>query len=157
MTSLVHSSRSKCLPLFNVISSTHVPQKPPFKFQLMWLRNLNLYGCVAEWWQFGRPAFGIEMYVFAKLLHFVKYQLKWWNQQCFKNIYQEKHEAQVELNGITRLIREDGVSEYLLQEEARDLKALEEWELREEIFWKQKARIEWLQEETRTLLSFSIQ
>ena len=52
----------------------------------------------------------------------------------------------MELNGITRLIREEGVSEYLLREEARALKALEEWEMREEIFWKQKARIEWLQE-----------
>ena len=52
----------------------------------------------------------------------------------------------MELNGITRMIREEGVSEYLLQEEARALKALEEWEMREEIFWKQKAQIEWLQE-----------
>ena len=51
----------------------------------------------------------------------------------------------MELNGITRLIREEGVSEYLLREEARALKALEGWELREEIFWKQKAQIEWLQ------------
>ena len=47
----------------------------------------------------------------------------------------------MELNGITRLIREEGVSEYLLWEEARALKALEEWELREEIFWKQKRDI----------------
>ena len=43
------------------------------------------------------------------------------------------------MNDITRTIREDGVLEYLLQEEARALKTLEEWELREEIFWKQKA------------------
>ena len=50
----------------------------------------------------------------------------------------------MELNNITRLIREDGVSEYLLQEEANTLKTLEEWELREEIFRKQKAQIEWL-------------
>ena len=102
----------------------------------MWLRNPDLYGCVAEWWQHGRPAFGTTMYVFAKLLQFVKYHLKRWNRQCFGNIYQTKHEAQVELNGITRMIREEGVSEYLLWEEARALKSLEEWELREEIFWK---------------------
>ena len=52
----------------------------------------------------------------------------------------------MELNGIIWLIREEGVSKYFLREEARALKALEEWELREEIFWKQKAWIEWLQE-----------
>ena len=52
----------------------------------------------------------------------------------------------MELNGITRLIREEGVSEYFLREEARALKPLEEWEMREEIFWKQKVWIEWLQE-----------
>ncbi|XP_059066340.1 uncharacterized protein LOC131061549 [Cryptomeria japonica] len=133
-------------PIKLVTSSARLPQKPPFKFQLMWLRDPDLYGCVAEWWQVGRPTFGTAMYVFAKLLQYVKYQLKRWNQQCFGNIYQVKQEAQVELNGITRLIREEGVSEYLLREEARALKALEEWELREEIFWKQKARIEWLKE-----------
>jgi hypothetical protein len=148
------SSRSEILdwrgsdhwPIKLVISSAQSPQKPPFKFQLMWLRDPNLYGCVAEWWKAGRSAFGSAMYVFAKLLQYVKYQLKRWNRQCFGNIFQAKNEAQAELNDITRLIREDGVSAHLLQEEARALKTLEEWELREEIFWKQKARIEWLQE-----------
>ena len=42
----------------------------------------------------------------------------------------------MELNTITRLIREDGVLENLLWEEAKALKNLEEWELREEIFGK---------------------
>ena len=60
----------------------------------------------------------------------------------------------MELNGITRLIRDEGVSEYLLWEEARALKALEEWELREEIFWKQKAWIEWLQERDKNTTFF---
>ena len=84
------------------------------------------------------------MYIFAKLLQYVKYQLKRWSRQCSGNIFQAKDEAQEELNTITRLIREDGVSENLLREEAKALKTLEEWELREEIFWKQKARVEWL-------------
>ena len=62
----------------------------------------------------------------------------------------------MELNDITKLIREEGVSKYLLREEARALKALEEWELREEIFWKQKAWIEWLQEgDKNTALFFN--
>ena len=100
----------------------------------MWLRGPDLYDCIAKWWKDGRPAFGTAMYIFSKLLQFVKYQLKRWNWQCFDNIYHEKNEAQAELNDITRLIREEGVSEYLLREEARALKTLEEWEMREEIF-----------------------
>ena len=116
------SSNSKILdwrgldhwPIKLVISLARVPQKPPFKFQLMWLRDPDLYACIMEWWRVGRPAFRIAMYIFAKLLQYTKYQLKRWNRQCFGNIYQEKCEAQVELNNITRVIREDGVSEYLL-------------------------------------------
>lgn len=42
------------------------------------------------------------------------------------------------------LIHENGASEDLLREEARTLKVVEELELREEIYWKQKARVEWL-------------
>ena len=133
-------------PIKLAISSNRPPQKSPFKFQLMWLRDPDLYGCVAEWWRVGRPAFGTAMYIFAKLLQYVKYQLKRWNRYSFGNMFQEKYVAQAKLNDITRLIREDGVLEYLLREEARALKTLEEWELREEIYWKQKARIDWLQE-----------
>ena len=102
----------------------------------MWLRDLDVYGYVAEWWRVGKPAFGTTMYIFAKLLQYVKYQLKRWNRYSFGNMFQEKYVAQAKLNDITRLIREDGVSEYLLREEASALKTLEEWELREEIYWK---------------------
>ncbi|XP_059077870.1 uncharacterized protein LOC131876474 [Cryptomeria japonica] len=66
------------------ISSTRIPQTPPFKFQLMWPRDLDLHDYVAQWWQYGRPSHGTAMYVFAKLLQFVKYQLKRWNRLCFK-------------------------------------------------------------------------
>lgn len=56
-----------------VISSTWLPQKSPFKFQLMWLRDLDLYGCVADWWKDGRLAFGTAMYTYYKILQYVKY------------------------------------------------------------------------------------
>lgn len=50
------------------------------------------------------------------------------------------------MDNITCQIREQGLSDGLYREEAAALKDLEEWELREEIYWKQKARIDWLQE-----------
>ena len=66
-------------PIKLVISSARLPQKSLFKFQLMWLRDPDLYGCIVEWWKNGRPAFGTAMYIFAKLLQYVKYHLKQWN------------------------------------------------------------------------------
>ena len=77
-------------PIKLIISSACLPQKLSFKFQLMWLKDPDLYGCVAEWWKDDRPAFGTAMYTFAKLLQYVKYQLKRWNRQCFGNIFQAK-------------------------------------------------------------------
>ena len=40
------------------------------------------------------------------------------------------------MDDITRRIREEGVTNVLLQDEARAIKVLEEWELREEMHWK---------------------
>jgi hypothetical protein len=74
------------------------------------------------------------MYIFAKTLQYVKYQLKYWNRHCFGNIFHDKALAQSKLDNITREIRENGLSEALLQEEAMALKILEECEIREEIY-----------------------
>lgn len=86
------------------------------------------------------------MYSFSKQLQYVKYQIKRWNRQCFGNIFHAKVVAQADLDAITREIREFGLSEVSLREEERALKFLEKWELQEEIYWKQKAQVEWLQE-----------
>ncbi|XP_059068347.1 uncharacterized protein LOC131858890 [Cryptomeria japonica] len=133
-------------PIKLVLESTQIFQKPSFRFQLMWLRDSSLHDLVSDWWRKGRPAHGTSMYIFAKLLQHVKFELKRWNRLHFGNIFHEKAGAQADLDGITRRIREEGVTDELLQDEAWAMKLLEEWELREEIYWKQKARIEWLQE-----------
>ncbi|XP_059066210.1 uncharacterized protein LOC131857552 [Cryptomeria japonica] len=141
------SSRSEILdwkgsdhwPIKLVIDLTCAPRTPSFRFQLMWLRDPSLKDYVAEWWRSGRPTYGMAMYIFSKRLQHVKYQLKRWNSQCFGNVFQEKAVAQEELDSITRRLREVGVTPELLQAEAQAMRTLEEWELREEIYWKQKA------------------
>ncbi|XP_059066656.1 uncharacterized protein LOC131857894 [Cryptomeria japonica] len=117
-----------------VSSSAQVSHSPSFKFQLMWLRDPTLHALVEQWWRKGRSAFGIAMFTFAKQLQFVKFQLKQWNRKGFGNIFQAKKAAQTVLNGITSEIKEQGLSEALLRKDDRALKALEEWELREEIY-----------------------
>ena len=48
------------------------------------------------------------------------------------------------MDDITRRIRDEGVIDELLEDKAWALRLLEEWELCEEMYWKQKSRIEWL-------------
>lgn len=96
----------------------------------MWLQDPSLHDYVVEWWHLGRPALGTSMYSFSKQLQYVKYHLKRWNKQCFGNIFH----AKVGLDAITHEIREFGLSEDSLKEEARDLKFLDECELHEEIY-----------------------
>jgi exonuclease III len=94
--------------------STQELRKPSFKFQLMWLRDPSLKDLVSEWWRRGRPEFGTSMYVFAKLLQYVKLELKRWNRLYFGNVFQTKGLAQADLDDITRRIREEGLTAELL-------------------------------------------
>lgn len=123
-----------------------VLKNPSFKFQLMWLRDISLQDLMPIWWAEGKLAYGWEMYSFVKILQYVKYKLKRWNKQCFGNLHSNKINAQVRLDNITRLIRNQMLALELQSEEKFSIKDLEEWELSEEIFSKQKSRIDWLQE-----------
>jgi len=58
------------------------------------------------------------------------------------------------LDSITRQIRDQGLDVNLSRLEDSVVKDLEEWEHREEIFWKQKARVYWIQERDRNTSFF---
>ena len=74
----------------------------------------------------------------------MKFRLKQWNEQCFGNLQKNLREAQARLDSVTRQIRDQGMTQDLMSEESSALREVEEWELREEIFWKQKSRVDWL-------------
>lgn len=132
-------------PILLTASKFQRTKNPSFRFQLMWLREASLQDYIIAWWREGKPAYGTAMFSFVKQLQYVKFKLKRWNRECFGNLFGEKREAQLRVDYITRQIREQGLSDELYREEAAAVKNLEEWELREEIYWKQKARIDWLQ------------
>jgi exonuclease III len=141
-------------PIKLSIASCNIIKRPSFKFQLMWLRDLSLFDLMVDWWYEGKPAHGTAMYTFSKRLQHVKYRLKRWNKHHFGNLHTMKVAAQTQLDTITRQIRDQGMTSDLSRAEFLAIKDLEEWELREEIFWKQKSRVDWLQEGDRNTAFF---
>ena len=91
-----------------------------------------------DWWYEGMPTHGKTMFTFCKRLQHVKYRLNKQNKQCFGNLQAQRIDAQAKLDNITRLIQDQGRTFDLSEAESLALKGLEEWELWEEIFWKQK-------------------
>lgn len=73
----------------------------------------------------------------------------------FREHFHAKKAAQIMLNGITSEIREHGLSEALLREEERVVKALEEWELKKKYTRNRELILIGFKRAIRTLLSFS--
>ena len=109
---------------------------------------------MVDWWYEGRPAHRMKMFSFCKRLQHVKYRIKKWNKQCFGNLKAQRIAPLAKLDNITRLIQDQGRTLDLSEAEFLALKGSKEWELWEEIFWKQKSCIDWLQEGERSTAFF---
>lgn len=77
-------------PIYARIHEDEVPERCPFKFEKMWLREARFLDMVAGWWKEATQRFGNKAFIFFKKLQFIKEKLKQWNREVFKNIFSEK-------------------------------------------------------------------
>ncbi|KAJ9678294.1 hypothetical protein PVL29_020454 [Vitis rotundifolia] len=117
----------------------------PFRFENMWLQHHNFKECFKSWWR-GFQGTGWEGHKFMRKLQFVKANLKEWNKVSFGVLEERKKSILNEIANLDDFEQGEGVTPELLVQRALRKGELEELILREEIHWRQKARMKWVKE-----------
>ncbi|XP_058099676.1 uncharacterized protein LOC131244025 [Magnolia sinica] len=120
----------------------------PFRFQRMWTQHESFLLVVKSAWEKVESAH--PMYnVLAKLKQ-VKLDLKHWNKEVFGNIFEQIKTAERDMcdleNKLLQVSSSVEQSSRIQQQLSSTSDRLASLELMEEIFWKQKWRVDWLTE-----------
>jgi hypothetical protein len=89
------------------------------------------------------------MYRLQQQLKNLKQQIKLWNKSEFGNIFQAKKQLQERMKQNQHQMIASGCSQELIEEEVSLMAQIETRDKHEEILWRQKSRILWLQEGER--------
>ncbi|RVW62473.1 putative mitochondrial protein [Vitis vinifera] len=117
----------------------------PFRFENMWLQHHNFKESFSSWWR-EFEGNGWEGHKFMRKLQFVKAKLKDWNKNTFGMLKERKKTILDEIANIDAIEQEGALSSDLAAQRVIRKGELEELILREEIHWKQKAKIKWVKE-----------
>ncbi|KAL9683709.1 hypothetical protein QQ045_015537 [Rhodiola kirilowii] len=114
-----------------------VHKKRLFRFEPMWLRHEGYPGFIDSCWRNE----GEEGDLLGKLKG-CRGRLAAWNKTVFGRTDDHVSKLKAELERVKGQFR----SQEVIKKEARISKDLEEWLAREELFWRQRSRVEWLRE-----------
>ncbi|RVW25917.1 hypothetical protein CK203_095963 [Vitis vinifera] len=116
-----------------------------FRFENMWLQHPSFKKNFRNWWR-GFQGKGWEGHKFMRRLQFVKAKVKEWNKLSFGELNEKKKSILKDLANFDAIEQDGGLTSELLDQRALRKGELEELILREEIHWRQKARVKWVKE-----------
>ncbi|KAJ9697646.1 hypothetical protein PVL29_006989 [Vitis rotundifolia] len=117
----------------------------PFRFENMWLQHPSFKECFRNWWR-EFEGNGWEGHKFMRKLQSVKAKLKDWNKNTFGMLKERKKTILDEIANIDVIEQEGVLSSDLSVLRVVRKGELEEIILREEIHWRQKAKIKWVKD-----------
>ncbi|RVW64166.1 Transposon TX1 uncharacterized 149 kDa protein [Vitis vinifera] len=117
----------------------------PFRFENMWLQHTNFKENFRDWWS-GFQGIGWEGHKFMRRLQYVKAKLKEWNKSSFGELKEKKKSILNDLANFDAIEQEGGLNPDLISQRVSRKGELEELILREEIHWRQKAKVKWVKE-----------
>ena len=68
-----------------------VNPRTPFRFEKLWILQLDFHEKLKEWWESSPPIRGTRMYQFQQKIKLLKGHIKKWNKESFGNIFQENN------------------------------------------------------------------
>ena len=118
----------------------------------MWTSHPNLLEKVKLWW--GMDVEGTTMFRVARKLRNVKRMIKVWNKTDFGHIFQEKEDLSDKLTSIQDNIQQEGYTDLNREVELSILSNLHNIISKEEKFYKQRSKINWLKEGDQNTIFF---
>jgi hypothetical protein len=113
-----------------------------FKFQRMWTLHDDCDKIVSDCWS-NSGVVGCPMYILTQKLKMLKEKLKVWNKTCFCNVHDNVTSTEAKLHQIQQDIQNHGHTDALLLEEKIAANLLEDALNKQEIFWQERARLNW--------------
>ncbi|XP_058761210.1 uncharacterized protein LOC131634556 [Vicia villosa] len=123
-----------------------------FKFLQTWASHVSCEDLIAESWK--TRVVGCPMFILQRKLQILKVKLKEWNKTTFGNVHDNVKLAEERLLNIQEKIVKEGHSDNLDATEKEAQLHLNIALQREEIFWKEKARVKWQAEGDRNTRFF---
>eukprot|EP00253_Pinus_taeda_P009251 PITA_09251 len=118
----------------------------PDMFENVWLSHPDFTINIDKWWMEEFPFQGTKMFMLQQRLKHIKVKLKYWNRKQFDNIFEAKKDVEQKLQGINQLMITEGFNEERKSQADILQKELDDRCRQEEIFWRQKLRVQWIKE-----------
>eukprot|EP00253_Pinus_taeda_P016024 PITA_16024 len=130
------------------------PKNKPFRFENIWLTHPDFISNIAKWWTEDLQIQGTGMFLLHKRLKHIKLRLNYWNKNEFGNIFEVKKSVEGKMQELNQAVIADG---FYRARNDQATKLHQDWEnlcKQEEIFWRQKSRVQWLKEGERNTRFF---
>ncbi|GAU41845.1 hypothetical protein TSUD_177560 [Trifolium subterraneum] len=139
--STLTNHKSDHFPLFLDFQLSNTTFASHFKFMRMWSLHPDCRNIILACWN--NVIVGCPMYILSQKLKTLKEKLNAWNKENFGNVHDYVFNAKQNLHQIQDKIQLHGHTDDLLSEEKIASLIYEEALNREEVFWQEKAKLNW--------------